>query len=156
MFKNYVLVAYKVYLRRKLFTAINLLCISLTLIEPTLRLWLRLLIVVLVVASYAPTSTTATLWWLLAQRQFVVPLGVGVSGTLQEKRPIRGLGSRQLLIGLRILWRAPLNQGSQAGIEARSRANFPVAVLAHRLEQALRFTQRIGAEYCGAEVVDRL
>jgi putative ABC transport system permease protein len=31
MFKNYLLTAYKVYLRRKLFTAINLLCITLTL-----------------------------------------------------------------------------------------------------------------------------
>ncbi len=31
MFKNYLITAYKVYLRRKLFTAINLLCITLTL-----------------------------------------------------------------------------------------------------------------------------
>ena len=31
MFKNYLLTAYKVYLRRKLFTAINLLCITITL-----------------------------------------------------------------------------------------------------------------------------
>ena len=31
MFKNYLMTAYKVYTRRKLFTAINLLCITLTL-----------------------------------------------------------------------------------------------------------------------------
>ncbi len=32
MFRNYLLTAYKVFMRRKLFTAINLLCIVLTLV----------------------------------------------------------------------------------------------------------------------------
>jgi ABC-type sulfate/molybdate transport systems ATPase subunit len=45
MFKNYLLTAWKVFMRRKLFTAINLLCIVLTLVVLMVspRCWKRLL-----------------------------------------------------------------------------------------------------------------
>jgi putative ABC transport system permease protein len=130
MLRNYLLTAYKVFMRRKLFTAINLACIVLT------------LVVLMVITALLETA--------------FFPVGVeGRSGRMLQVYGIRSEGAkretwRTTLMGYKAIEQAlkPLVRDPDSGVERMSAFTVPASVSVYQGDRVSELDlRRVDADY---------
>lgn len=125
MFRNYLMTAYKVFMRRKMFTAINLLCIVLTLV-------VLMVVTALLQNTFYPTGVEGK------SARFVQMVMVESSHTSKENRRRGSLGYKLVEQYLKRLH----------GVEAVSAFTFPLSVSVYQADRVSDLLMRqTDAEY---------